>query len=900
MAHSVGIIKETFGSVIAKNAQGEERFLQVGDEVYADETISTLSHSSEVTLSLLSGRKLLIGGDDEVLLDESVIRIETYAHEAVVDNTALQQALLLSDISLDQLDDTQAGTEASESAMMQEAFYVESGSESNIYADAHDLDIVAQNSDLTFANPFIIEEVKTENGVSSLEGMVPLLPEEAEEEVVPAEEEVVPAVSDTAYYSGNFSEYAITPSVSMEGYCVITDTVEGRDGSDLVSSDIVNFQFADTLKTFDQLINDAPTLVTLENETIAENMEGEIVGALHVDDVDDETHTFSVDDERFEVVDGDLKLKEDVSLDFENEESVVVTVTATDNQGESVSQDFVIDIENRDDMANIALTTSLVSTVTATTYDVSGARNANKMSFDTLQEALDGQNGSNHEAGTLVYKNVNHSTWNLDEGSDHFMVITHNSNDATINLSSGNNTVIFEKNPGKNVNISFGDGDDVIGLPGVQGDYDLSALNENNGVYSGVISGPDNMHLVINNAECITFGDGMCLGDNTLIPGEKSSSVEISGSVTDVEAGQVVVITVIDSLGKSVETHAVVNAEGVYSTSVDVTGMGHGNFTTIVKVEDIAGNVAKASEILHVDDVSSVPISLVGTIESGTLVSATILVQGYQQGEDYLLFNNALLPVGVKYQYSIVDDAVMIRFQGEASTQEYGDLLKSLTYENTAAEPAGGIRNIQISVNDGNDENVIVETALHVEGNNPMHSILETPIEATLNNDFIVGSDEDDTIHALAGEDYIFSGGGDDTIAGGAGIDVIDAGSGDDVIVYDEDDYVDGNEGNDTVLLSTNTLMDFNDLQVEHLNNIETIDMKTANGEILNLSPQDVINITDTTNTLTLLGDSADSVTLEGNWTQSGQETVDDTTFDVYTGEDNAILRVEESVRVDM
>ena len=57
-----------------------------------------------------------------------------------------------------------------------------------------------------------------------------------------------------------------------------------------------------------------------------------------------DSQTFQVSDSRFEVVDGQLKLKDGVSLDHESEPSVNVTVTATDGAGHQIQQTFAITV----------------------------------------------------------------------------------------------------------------------------------------------------------------------------------------------------------------------------------------------------------------------------------------------------------------------------------------------------------------------------------------------------------------------------------------------------------------------------------------------------------------------------------------------------------------------------
>ena len=69
----------------------------------------------------------------------------------------------------------------------------------------------------------------------------------------------------------------------------------------------------------------------------------QVRNTLTVTDLDaGDSHGFTVSDARFEVVSGDLKLKAGLSLNFEAEPTVAVTVTATDAGGLSYVQAFTM------------------------------------------------------------------------------------------------------------------------------------------------------------------------------------------------------------------------------------------------------------------------------------------------------------------------------------------------------------------------------------------------------------------------------------------------------------------------------------------------------------------------------------------------------------------------------
>ncbi|HKP24445.1 MAG TPA: cadherin repeat domain-containing protein, partial [Dongiaceae bacterium] len=91
--------------------------------------------------------------------------------------------------------------------------------------------------------------------------------------------------------------------------------------------------------------NEGQTSLSLIGDTVAENAPGAVIGTVIVADPDaGDSQSFQVSDGRFEVVDGQLKLKDGVSLDRESEPSVNVTVTATDSAGHQIQQTFAINV----------------------------------------------------------------------------------------------------------------------------------------------------------------------------------------------------------------------------------------------------------------------------------------------------------------------------------------------------------------------------------------------------------------------------------------------------------------------------------------------------------------------------------------------------------------------------
>jgi uncharacterized repeat protein (TIGR01451 family) len=88
-------------------------------------------------------------------------------------------------------------------------------------------------------------------------------------------------------------------------------------------------------------VNETPESISLSSSTLVAGRPGADVGLLQVVDPDaDDSHTFTVDDNRFEVIDSTLKLRDDISLPLGA--TAEVTVTATDSGGLSYTQTFTL------------------------------------------------------------------------------------------------------------------------------------------------------------------------------------------------------------------------------------------------------------------------------------------------------------------------------------------------------------------------------------------------------------------------------------------------------------------------------------------------------------------------------------------------------------------------------
>lgn len=130
-------------------------------------------------------------------------------------------------------------------------------------------------------------------------------------------------------------QFEYTPEENYNGFDGFS--YEVRDGNGGIDTASVHITVSP--------LNDAPLEIQLSSDSVMEEVEGAIIGSLETTDVDvGDFHVYSVNDSRFEVMDGTLKLKDGVSLDFETEASVQIQITSMDSVGASVERSFEISV----------------------------------------------------------------------------------------------------------------------------------------------------------------------------------------------------------------------------------------------------------------------------------------------------------------------------------------------------------------------------------------------------------------------------------------------------------------------------------------------------------------------------------------------------------------------------
>ncbi len=151
-----------------------------------------------------------------------------------------------------------------------------------------------------------------------------------------------------------------------------------------------------------------------------------------------------------------------------------------------------------------------------------------------------------------------------------------------------------------------------------------------------------------------------------------------------------------------------------------------------------------------------------------------------------------------------------------------------------------------------------------------------------------------EVFNGTVARDLVIAGAGDDELIGNGGLDVLRAGEGDDVLAVPDAAFarLAGGSGFDTVRLDgAGVVLDLTALSDHVLTGIEQIDVRGTGANSLTLDVREVLNLSDTTNTLLVLADPDDTVDMGAGWTASGSELIDGKTFDVFT-QGQAVLKV--------
>ena len=306
---------------------------------------------------------------------------------------------------------------------------------------------------------------------------------------------------------------------------------------------------------------------------------------------------------------------------------------------------------------------------------------------------------------------------------------------------------------------------------------------------------------------------------------------------------------------------------------VDLNGAGGGIDFAATFTED-AGAVGIVDATLTASDV-----------DNANLASATVTITNQLDGAAEVLAANT---AGTSIVAAYDSGTGVLSLTGADTVANYQMVLRTVTYDNSTVGANPTNRLVEFVVNDGTTNSVIAAT-----------TVIVPDVSGTAGNDSLVGSAAAESIAGLAGIDTIEGGGSNDTLDGGAGNDSLDGGTGDNFIFGGlGDDTLLGGAGNDTleggdgtdslqivgpggavnidggtendtlVVTGANDTFDFTGpLSSASVDGIEEIDLTGTGNNTLILDVNDVIALTDGTNTLpdNPSFQNADTIVVTGN-----------------------------------
>jgi hypothetical protein len=160
-----------------------------------------------------------------------------------------------------------------------------------------------------------------------------------------------------------------------------------------------------------------------------------------------------------------------------------------------------------------------------------------------------------------------------------------------------------------------------------------------------------------------------------------------------------------------------------------------------------------------------------------------------------------------------------------------------------------------------------------------------------------LGTDANDTLTGDGGANVIVGGLGDDQLIGILGADTLRGGQGNDELLIDGDDFfrIDGGSGHDILgWRGTGAALDLTTIPDNRIQDIEQVDLIGISSRLI-VDQLDVLNLSSTTNTLLVTGDSNDSVEIDSDWVETGTDVINGETFRVFEF-GNAILKIHEDV----
>ena len=601
--------------------------------------------------------------------------------------------------------------------------------------------------------------------------------------------------------------------------------------------------------------------------TVAENVSGVVIGTLQVTDPDaGDSHSFQVSDSRFEVVDGQLKLKADASLDYEAEQSVNVTVTATDKGGNSIQQTFAINVANVNEAPSVTSTDGsienhIVNTSTAYNPVANATVGAYLYSNDSAGVAkpasslLNGVDASNMTLSAATSVSV---TFQKEAAGNHNMIGTYQYDDAGNVIAGSVKFVWLDATAGTEGKLGASMSKDFLGYSQANtislgtmpagthvGFFTVSNGASDNGnktlltnAAAGTSNQTDAMAAIASklSIQVDANGNGQVFVGNSQMNGgvffthNKSLNTDFNGSA-DIDH-------MASGVSASLPGQLLIGVE-------DLSGGGDKDFNDVVFSVDLGTyNVNKMTQS------SLQPTVDFSDVDSNTLSQAVIHTTGFQSGDALNVppsanFNVTINQAGADFTITIVGKT------GAETLDQYEDFANSIFF--STSSKTEGERHIDYTVTDSGGLTSTVSTA-----------------DIGVANSYEISSSQ---------------------LASGANT----LGAGNDLLHVNTSSLGSTNmgDGYDTVHLAKQG-MSFGHNEAVKLENVEAIDTTGYGSNNVSLSINDVLNMTDGDNRLTIVGESGDSVTLTANGSNHWTVVESNAQFTTYAYSDPSMQAVVE------
>ncbi|HJT11581.1 MAG TPA: DUF4114 domain-containing protein, partial [Dongiaceae bacterium] len=574
--------------------------------------------------------------------------------------------------------------------------------------------------------------------------------------------------------------------------------------------------------------------------------------------------SFTVSDPRFEVVNNKLQLKPGVSFDYEQGSSVNVDVTATDKGGSQMTKTFTISVGDVNEAPSVASTDgTVVNTIvdTSESYDPQASGSAGDYLYGSKGSSLskaDISSGVSAEDLTVFAPTDVTVTFQKEGAGYHNMVGVYQFDDSGNIIPGTVEFIWLDTTASKENTMGASLGKDFLGYS-QSSTVSLGAMAE--GTHLGFF----------------TIADGATNGANKTLLTNAAAGAGSQAAAMDAIASQLSIKIDANGNGHVFVGNSQLNGETFFthnkSLNTDFNGSSDINHAVagvssklpgqlLIGFEDLKGGGDQDYDDLVISvgmgtyNVNKMTQSAVqptvdfSDVDGSALSKAVIQTSGFQAGDVLNVppspdFNVTIGQSGADYTVTIVGKT------GSESLDQYEDFANAIYFSTTSKTE--GDRHIDYSVTDSGGLTSNVSSA-----------------DIGVANSYEISSSE------LAN--------GNNTL-----------GSGDDVLHINTGSISPTNmgDGHDTVHLAKQGAS-FGHNEAVNLQNVEAIDTTGYGANNVSLSIDDVLNMTDGDNRLTIVGESGDSVTLTSNGSNQWTVVESNAQFTTYAYSDPSMQAVVE------